>query len=473
MSILLSILFFVNIILAIVIIFFERQSPSTTWAWLMVLVFLPVVGFILYLIFNQNFTRKKMFYWADKEKIGIKERTEEQIKTIKDGTFSFKSENSAAYKDSIFMHLVNDGALFTQDNDVTIYTDGREKFDALLADIKEATDHIHIQYYIIHEDGLGKELVAALTEKAKQGVQVRVLYDYMGSRGISSHFYKELKQAGGLVEVFFPNFHLNYRNHRKLAIMDGKIGYVGGFNVGDEYLGLDKKFGYWRDTHLRTEGEVVHALQTRFILDWNQASKHHDIAYEKHLFPSLPEAGNVGAQIVSSGPDTEWQQIKNGYVKMVNSAKKYIYLQTPYFIPDESLLDALKIAAMSGVDVRVMIPDKPDHMFVYWATLSHAGELLKAGAKIYVYENGFIHAKTLVVDDTTASVGTANIDPRSFKLNFEVNAFLYDEKTAEQLRDAFEKDIPLAREITWEEYKKRPKIIQLKESVSRLISPVL
>lgn len=473
MSILLSILFFVNIILAIVIIFFERQSPSTTWAWLMVLVFLPVVGFILYLIFNQNFTRKKMFYWADKEKIGIKERTEEQIKTIKDGTFSFKSENSAAYKDSIFMHLVNDGALFTQDNDVSIYTDGREKFDALLADIKEATDHIHIQYYIIHEDGLGKELVAALTEKAKQGVQVRVLYDYMGSRGISSHFYKELKQAGGLVEVFFPNFHLNYRNHRKLAIMDGKIGYVGGFNVGDEYLGLDKKFGYWRDTHLRTEGEVVHALQTRFILDWNQASKHHDIAYEKHLFPSLPEAGNVGAQIVSSGPDTEWQQIKNGYVKMVNSAKKYIYLQTPYFIPDESLLDALKIAAMSGVDVRVMIPDKPDHMFVYWATLSHAGELLKAGAKIYVYENGFIHAKTLVVDDTTASVGTANIDPRSFKLNFEVNAFLYDEKTAEELRDAFENDIPLAREITWEEYKKRPKIIQLKESVSRLISPVL
>ncbi|MCJ0930655.1 cardiolipin synthase [Virgibacillus halodenitrificans] len=473
MSILLSILFFVNIILAVVIIFFERQSPSTTWAWLMVLVFLPVVGFILYLIFNQNFTRKKMFYWADKEKIGIKERTEEQIKTIKDGTFSFKSENSAAYKDSIFMHLVNDGALFTQDNNVTIYTDGREKFDALLADIKEATDHIHIQYYIIHEDGLGKELVAALTEKAKQGVQVRVLYDYMGSRGISSHFYKELKQAGGLVEVFFPNFHLNYRNHRKLAIMDGKIGYVGGFNVGDEYLGLDKKFGYWRDTHLRTEGEVVHALQTRFILDWNQASKHHDIAYEKHLFPSLPEAGNVGAQIVSSGPDTEWQQIKNGYVKMVNSAKKYIYLQTPYFIPDESLLDALKIAAMSGVDVRVMIPDKPDHMFVYWATLSHAGDLLKAGAKIYVYENGFIHAKTLVVDDTTASVGTANIDPRSFKLNFEVNAFLYDEKTAEELRDAFEKDTPLAREITWEEYKKRPKIIQLKESVSRLISPVL
>lgn len=473
MSILLSILFFVNIILAVVIIFFERQSPSTTWAWLMVLVFLPVVGFILYLIFNQNFTRKKMFYWADKEKIGIKERTEEQIKTIKDGTFSFKGENSAAYKDSIFMHLVNDGALFTQDNDVTIYTDGREKFDALLADIKQATDHIHIQYYIIHEDGLGKELVATLTEKAKQGVQVRVLYDYMGSRGISSHFYKELKQAGGLVEVFFPNFHLNYRNHRKLAIMDGKIGYVGGFNVGDEYLGLDKKFGYWRDTHLRTEGEVVHALQTRFILDWNQASKHHDIAYEKHLFPSLPEAGNVGAQIVSSGPDTEWQQIKNGYVKMVNSAKKYIYLQTPYFIPDESLLDALKIAAMSGVDVRVMIPDKPDHMFVYWATLSHAGELLKAGAKIYVYENGFIHAKTLVIDDTTASVGTANIDPRSFKLNFEVNAFLYDEKTAEELRDAFEKDIPLAREITWEEYKKRPKIIQLKESVSRLISPVL
>src|SRR5699024_666115 len=451
-SSILGILFFVNIILAFAIIFFERQSPSTTWAWLMVLVFLPIVGFILYLIFNQNFSRKKMFYWPDKEKIGIKEKIAEQIEAIKNGSFPFKNANSAAYKDNIYMHLVNDEALFTQDNEVSIYTDGREKFDALLQDIEHATDHIHIQYYIIHEDGLGKELVNALTKKAEQGVHVRVLYDDMGSRGISSHFYKKLKHAGGLVEVFFPHFHLNYRNHRKLAIIDGKIGYVGGFNVGDEYLGLDEKFGYWRDTHLRTKGKVVHALQTRFILDWNQASKSHKFIYEERFFPEISVAGIVGAQIVSSGPDTEWQQIKNGYVKMINSAKEYIYMQTPYFIPDDSLLDALKIAALSGVDVRLMVPDKPDHMFVYWATLSNVGELLKAGAKVYIYRNGFIHAKTLAVDDTTASVGTANVDHRSFRLNFEVNAFLYDQKTTAELRLAFENDMQLAEELTLEDY---------------------
>ncbi|GAA0434989.1 cardiolipin synthase [Lentibacillus halophilus] len=469
----LGVLFFVNIAFALVIIFFERQNPTTTWAWLMVLVFIPVIGFVLYLIFNQNFTRKKMFRWADQEKFNIKESVTEQIESIKHGTFPFKHANSAAYNDHIYMHLVNSEAMFTQNNEVAIYTDGREKFDALMQDIEHASDHIHIQYYIIHEDNLGKRLVNALTEKARQGVHVRVLYDYMGSRGISAHFYKELKQAGGLVDVFFPHFHLNYRNHRKLAIIDGAIGYVGGFNVGDEYLGLNQTFGYWRDTHLRTEGEVVHALQTRFILDWNQASKRHKIAYEERLYPALPEAGTVGAQIVSSGPDTEWQQIKNGYMKMITSAKDYIYMQTPYFIPDDSLLDALKIASLSGVDVRLMVPDKPDHMFVYWATLFHVGELLKSGANVYIYHNGFIHAKTLVVDDTIASVGTANIDHRSFRLNFEVNAFLYDQQTTVDLRQAFENDMQLAKNLTWDDYQKRSVTIKVKESVSRLISPVL
>lgn len=473
LSIILGILFFVNIILAVIIIFFERQSPSTTWAWLMVLVFLPVVGFILYLIFNQNFSRKQMFYWADKEKIGIKRRIVEQIRAIKDGTFSFKTQNTAAYKDNIYMHLVNDGAILTQDNEVTIYTDGREKFDALLQDIDRAIDHIHIQYYIIHEDGLGKELIDALTEKAKKGVQVRVLYDYMGSRGVSSRFYKNFQHAGGHVEVFFRHFHLNYRNHRKLAIIDGKVGYVGGFNVGDEYLGLDKKYGYWRDTHLRTQGNMVHALQARFILDWNQASKRHDFTYEERFFPEIPEAGDVAAQIVSSGPDTEWEQIRNGYVKMIQNAENYIYLQTPYFIPGDTLLDSLKISALSGVDVRIMIPEIPDHMFVHWATLSNAGELLKAGAKVYIYQNGFIHAKTLVVDDTIASVGTANFDNRSFRLNFEVNAFLYDQTTASELCRVFEKDIQLAKELTLEDYRSRSISIKIKESVSRLISPIL
>lgn len=469
----LDIIFLLNILMAAAVIFFERQSPSTTLAWVMILMFLPVVGFILYLIFNQNFTRKKMFEWKGQEKAGIKEEIQRQIQAIKSGTFPFENDNSAAYKDHIYLHLVNDRALFTQDNSVTIYTDGWEKFDALLEDIRNASDHVHIQYYIIHEDGLGKELVHALTQKAKDGLDVRVLYDHMGSRGISSHFYKAFKQAGGHVGVFFPHFHLNYRNHRKIAVIDGTVGYVGGFNVGDEYLGLDDKFGYWRDTHLRAEGSMVYSLQARFFLDWNQASKAHRVAYQERFFPVISASGNVGAQIVSSGPDTEWQQIKNGYLQMISTAKEYVYLQSPYFIPDESLLDALRVAALSGVDVRLMIPNKPDHPFVYWATLSHAGKLLKAGARVYIYENGFVHAKTLTADDAVASVGTANIDHRSFKLNFEVNAFLYGQAEATALRQAFEHDISLSRELTEKTYDQRSATIKFKESISRLLSPIL
>ncbi|WP_120188471.1 cardiolipin synthase [Ammoniphilus oxalaticus] len=472
-SLILSVLFFVNIFFGIVIIFFERRNSGATWAWLMVLVFLPIVGFVLYLIFGKNLSRKKMFKWVGKEKIGIKEQITDQIESIKQGTFPFQHDDCSTRKEQIYMHLVDDGALFTEDNEVKIFTDGREKFDALLHDIEQATNHVHIQYYIIREDGLGRRLVEALTNKAKQGVETKLLYDYMGSRKITSSFFKAYREAGGRTEAFFPYLHLNYRNHRKLVIIDGAIGYVGGFNVGDEYLGLDPKFGYWRDTHLRTEGKIVHALQTRFILDWNQASRRNKLTYQPRFFPDPQPAGNVSAQIVSSGPDTEQQQIKNGYVKMIFSAKQYVYLQTPYFIPDDTLLDALKIAALSGVDTRIMIPNKPDHPFVYWATLSNAGELLKAGVKVYLYEKGFIHAKMVVADDAIASVGTANIDPRSFRLNFEVNAFLYDGETASALRKTFEDDMLDSKELTVEDYENRSMFTKFKESVSRLLSPIL
>ncbi len=269
------------------------------------------------------------------------------------------------------------------------------------------------------------------------------------------------------------NLRLNYRNHRKLVIIDGETGYVGGFNVGDEYLGLNPKFGYWRDTHLRLQGTAVHAIQTRFILDWNQASHHHTLTYVPNHFPECEPKGNVGMQIVTSGPDSEWEQIKNGYIKMISTAKRSILIQTPYFIPDSSLLDALRIACLSGIDVKIMIPNKPDHAFVYWATLSYIGDLLKAGASVYIYDNGFIHAKTIVVDDETASVGTANIDVRSFRLNFEVNAFIYDVTIAKKLISSFKEDLLVSRKYTYEEYQERSLWIRIKESISRLLSPIL
>ncbi|KIL52173.1 cardiolipin synthase [Jeotgalibacillus soli] len=474
-----GIIFLLNFIFAGILLFLERKDASATWAWLMVLFFIPIAGFALYLLLGRRLSKKKLFDWEDRHKVGIDNLIQYQMDAIQQKTFEFSSKETEDMQDLIYMQLINNHAVLTQDNDVKIFIDGHKKFDALFKDIEEAKNHVHLQTYILRRDNLGKRLMTLLLKKAKQGVKVRVLYDDMGSRGMTKRYFKELRAAGGEVEAFFPsnvpiiNPRLNFRNHRKLVIIDGRVGYIGGFNVGDEYLGLDKRFGYWRDTHLRVEGSSVHPIQTRFILDWNQASYRHDIEYAEHLFPAIPRKGEVAMQIVSSGPDSEWEQIKNGYIKLITNAKEYIYIQTPYFIPDASLLDSLRIAALSGVDVRIMIPNKPDHMFVYWATYSYVGELMKAGARIYIYDNGFIHAKTLVADDEAASVGTANIDLRSFRLNFEVNAFIYDKGTASKLGQIFRDDMKLSTELTDELYQSRSLYIRFKESISRLLSPIL
>ncbi len=476
-NILLGFLLFLNIALGFSIIFLERKDASATWAWLMVLLFIPVLGFFIYLIFGRRLSRRRIFTWDTKSKLGVKKAVQAQLRAIEDDDFKYKHKELAEYQDLYYMHLRNNDAILTQDNDVTLFTDGNAKFDALIEDLEKATNHIHLLYYIIRYDRLGKRITDTLVKKAEEGVEVRVLYDDMGSRLLSRKFLKRLRQAGAHVDAFFPpkipklNFKINYRNHRKLAIIDGQIGYIGGFNIGDEYLGESRKFGYWRDTHLRISGYAVRHMQTRFILDWNQASRH-DINYEERYYDAKP-SGDVGVQIVSSGPDSDWEQIKYGYIKMILSAKEYVYMQTPYFIPDESLRDALRIAVLSGVKIKIMIPNKPDHPFVYWATLSYIGDLLNAGAEVYIYQGGFLHAKTIVVDGKLASVGTANIDVRSFRLNFEVNAFLYDQSIAQKLVAAFEDDIMHSTQMTKALYKKRSLGIRFKESISRLLSPVL
>ncbi len=479
-SYIVSVTLFFNIILALAIIFLERRESSSIWAWLLVLFFIPIVGFILYLLLGRKLTRRRMFRWSGRKKIGIETLVDYQIESIKEGSFEYKlSETASKYKELIYMNLLSNHAVLTQDNHIHIFDDGQDKFDRLLEDIAEAKHHIHIQYYIFRLDRLGTRILDALIEKAKQGVQVRVLYDEMGSRGVHKKDFKALIEQGGEVEVFFPsvlpliNPRMNYRNHRKIVVIDGKVGYIGGFNVGDEYLGLKEKFGYWRDTHLRINGSSVQPLQTRFLLDWNQASDRKNLEYEDSFFPTFYRQGNTAIQIVSSGPDSDWEAIKNGYIKLINMAKKYVYIQTPYFIPDDAFINAVRIACLSGIDVRIMIPNKPDHIFVYWATYYYVGLLIEAGAKVYVYENGFLHTKMVVIDDEAASVGTANIDSRSFKLNFEANAFIYDTDVAHQLAELFERDILYSSELTPEKYKNRSTIIKLKESISRLLSPIL
>lgn len=478
-TILLGLITVVNILLALLVIFWERRDAGASWAWLLVLFFLPVVGFCLYLLFGKSLRKHRLFEWEDREKIGIEPILKRQLEQLAFNEFDFRNKSTYDNQDLIYMHLRGNESVLTENNHVDIFTDGKQKFDRLFKDIEEARDHIHIQYYIIKKDNLGKAFISLLTKKAKEGLTVRILYDELGSRSLTKRFFKEFREAGGQVEVFFPsnlpllNLRMNFRNHRKLVIIDGEIGYLGGFNVGDEYLGINPKFGYWRDTHLRIRGSAVLAIQTRFILDWNQASNTQDISYQAHLFPRKKGTGSTGMQIVTSGPDSEWEQIKNGYIKLILSAKKSILIQTPYFIPDASLLDALRIASISGIKVSIMIPNKPDHIFVYWATLSYIGAMLDAGAVVYIYDNGFIHSKTIVVDSEVSSVGTANIDVRSFKLNFEVNAFIYDEEIAVKLTEAFLDDIKVSRILTQSEYGKRSLWIRIKESISRLLSPIL
>ncbi len=477
LSLLLGSIFIVNFVLAFTIIFLERKNATSTWAWLMILLFIPILGFALYLIFGRKLSNQRIFIWDAKSRLGLKKSVQEQMDIIKSDRFPYKKNTLKKYRDLYYLHLKQDDALFSQNNIVDIYTNGSDKFTNLIADLERATDHIHLLYYIVRNDQLGTRIADVLIKKAKEGVEVRLLYDDMGSRSLTKRFIHRLTQANVQVKSFFPplipkiNMKINFRNHRKLTIIDGKIGYIGGFNIGDEYLGKSERFGYWRDTHLRICGDAVRTMQTRFMLDWTQASKE-IIEYEKRYFIGC-DAGDVGIQIVSSGPDSDLEQIKYGYIKMILNAKKFVYIQTPYFIPDESLLDALRIAALSGVKIKIMIPNRPDHIFVYWATLSYVGKLIQEGAEIYLYQDGFLHAKTIVVDGELASVGTANIDVRSFRLNFEVNAFLYDVDLAHQLVEIFEKDILRSTQMTERLYEQRSIGIKFKESISRLLSPIL
>ncbi|CAM4378856.1 cardiolipin synthase [Paenibacillus tarimensis] len=468
-----------NLFFAAVIVFLERRNVVVTWAWIMVLLFLPGVGFVLYLILGQNLSRRKLYKMKEEKRGRFHALIEAQRERFRESRINFHDPQMAYYKDMMFMNLTSGNAFYTQDNNLDIFPDGLSKFDALLEDIGKAEHHIHLMYFIVRNDLIGRKIVDALACRAREGVKVRFLYDHIGCSSLPKGFFDQLIASGGHVAAFFPsklryiNFRVNYRNHRKLAIIDGRYGYIGGLNIGDEYMGLVPRFGYWRDTHLRLQGSAVLQMQAQFMMDWNLAAPYRAFYEDEKYYPHHSYNGKIGAQIVASGPDEELEQIKNGYIKMILAAKESIYIQTPYFIPDDSLLTALRMAAFAGVDIRFMIPSKPDHKMVYWATYSYLHDLLEAGIKCYLYERGFLHAKTIVVDGKVASVGTANVDIRSFKLNFEVNAFIYDTAAAHRLQRIFEADQENCRELTLEAYRKRPLLHRIEESFARLLSPIL
>jgi cardiolipin synthase len=468
----------VNIFIALTIIFLERKDPSATLAWIMILFLLPGIGFILYLLISRSISRQKIFILTKFEEDAIRDALANQIKEIDGHEFDFTTAEAKHWKDMIKLNQTYAKSFLTQDNKLFIMTDGMHMFDSLLNDIRNAKSTINIMFFIVKNDFAGRKLIDELTKKANEGIEVRFLIDALGSRQISHLHLSEFKDAGGKYAFFFPpkfkylNMKLNYRNHRKIAVIDGDIGYIGGFNIGREYLGQKKKFGHWRDTHLKVLGSGVQDINARFILDWRFASKE-DIILSEAYYSDVISAGITGMQIVSSGPDSRKQEVKRCYMKMITSARKNVYIQTPYFVPDASILESLKMAALAGVDVRIMIPCKPDHMFVYWATYSYVGELLDAGARVFIYHNGFMHAKTMVVDGQVASIGSANFDMRSFKLSFEANAIIYDAAEAYKLEAIFENDMVNCKELTKALYRKRSLLIKFKESISRLLSDIL
>lgn len=478
-------LFYINLVLSIVIVFFQRREPRAVWTWLLALNFLPVVGIILYLLIGQDYRKSKMFKIKNVED-SIRKAAIKQEKFFANNDRVLNDPYTKDYQRQMQYNLMSGGSLMTMKNTLKIFNDGNDKFDALIEDIKNAKEYIHLQYYIIKNDYLFMDISRELIKKADEGVEVRVLFDGMGGRFMSKKILDNMKAHKIKIGVFFPaalgkiNFRINYRNHRKIAVIDGKIGYVGGFNIGKEYVDGSKKFGHWRDTHLRIVGEAVNGLELRFGLDWNYATKEDIFNSDKYFKPLeemniLPENGDdvLRMQIISSGPDSETKLIRDNYIEIINNAKDHVYIHTPYFIPDEAFMSALNVAARSGVDVRLMIPCMPDHPFVYSATLSWAGTLLEAGGKVYTYERGFLHAKSVMADGKVACVGTANMDIRSFELNFEVNAMIYDEEVTTELEDNFMRDIYDSEEYTFDMYKNRSLLQRIKEQVSRLLSPLL
>ena len=470
---------------AVVTVFWEKKDIAVIWAWLLVLILLPGVGFILYLLVGKGINSSKIFDLKEQERLGINQLAEIQKEQWEKNRLIFAGEKiSAGNMELPRLFLDIDQAILTEHNYVEILTDGTEKFKVLLDDIRHAQNHVHIEYYTFYNDQIGNQVRAALEEVARRGVEVRVIYDSFGSRGTTHQYFKRLEALGGRAEPFFGTkkapIHsprLNYRDHRKIVVIDGRIGYIGGFNIGDQYLGRKPKFGYWRDTHLRVQGNAVIALQSRFLMDWNATVKNtrhnQQVSYQDQYFPLISNVGHTSMQIVSSGPDSEKEAIKLGYFKMINNARKYIYIQTPYLIPDDAIIEALMVAQMSGVEVRIMIPAFPDHPFVYRATEYYAKHLTDLGIKVYKYHHGFLHAKTVVVDDQVASVGSANLDFRSFKLNFEANAFLYGEQFAHQLKTIFEKDQEQAVLLTPEYFANQSRWRKFKQEFSRLLSPIL
>ena len=465
------------IITTIVVIIRDRRDPVKGLSWIMVVTLIPILGIIMYILFGRNHRRLKIFNQKEIEDLKhIEKLCSEQLLDLVDPEIQH-IEPVESNKDIITLLLNNNKSVLTVRNKVTILNNGKAKFKELFKAIEEAKSSIHLEYYIFENDRIGKRVLNLLEKKAAEGVEVRLIVDDLGSWGIKNRHIKKIKRRGIDIRQFMPvafpylSGKINYRNHRKIAVMDGRVGFTGGINIAERYL-KGTKFGPWRDTHLRIEGDAVNMMQAIFATDWYFVGDK-ELLFEDKYYPKTKIRTRSPIQIASSGPDSDWASIMQAYFAAMNKAKKSIYITTPYFMPNQSILTALKVASLSGVDVRIILPYKSDSKIVYWASRSYISELLDAGIKVYFFQKGFCHSKLIIIDGTFCSVGSANMDYRSFEDNFEVAAIMYDPRVAAELTEYFMQDIENSVLITDEMWESRSNLHAMYESLSRLFSPLL
>ena len=464
------VLMMVAAIVAIIHVLMDNRQPAKTMAWILVIGFVPVVGVVFYLFFGINHRKERIISQSQMDEL------------TKRSMLSFVEQHDfhvpERHKPLVDLFVNQNFSLPFKDNQIDIMTDGYAFFPELLKDIAEATHHIHINMYIFENDAVGRLVADALMDKARQGIKVRLIYDDVGCWRVGNRFFEQMRESGIEVAPFlpvrFPSFtsKVNYRNHRKIIIIDGRVGYIGGMNVARRYVSAK-----WRDTMLRLQGGVVYALQRAFLVDWYFVD--HSLITDRVYYPPVDEALTIKpqspiAQVVTSGPMARYPEIMQGFVRIILAARRYIYIETPYFLPNEPILFALKTAALAGVDVRVMCPLHSDASFTDWASRSYLREIYEAGARVYLYEPGFLHSKLLISDDSLVSCGSTNVDFRSLENNFEANVFIYDEGTALRLKKVFLDDQAQAVLLGDVPSRLHPTFsARLWESVTRMVSPLL
>ncbi|MFD2914556.1 cardiolipin synthase [Psychroserpens luteus] len=453
--------------------------PTKTLAWLLAIFTVPVGGMLFYFILGRN-RRKNKFYTLKKTK-----EISKYYANVEDYYSKLDNTKNSTIPNAIKEHiklakLITKGSKFlpSTGNELIPLKNGKATFEAIFAALEKAEKFIHIQYYIFEEGDLAEKFKTILIEKVKKGVEVRFLYDALGSRTLSNSYINSLKAEGIEVYAFLPMklgrllSSINYRNHRKIVIVDGIVAFTGGINVSDKYITGDPVLGKWYDMHLQLKGTIVNSLQAVFTMDWSFASGKDNLLNTKYILKHSTLGKSV-AQIVASGPDSDFSSIQQLYFSIINSAKQYVYITNPYIIPGEAILQALQVAAMSGVDIRVLLSTNSDSFLVKWNVRSYFEDLLASGVKIYLYPDGFLHSKVIISDDALTSIGTANLDIRSFEQNYEVNALIYDSKITKELKQDFLNDCNKSSQMDYQQHLKRPKTDRLKEGIAKVFSPVL